>query len=170
MNWFHKKKNYEKNDFLNEELTTWKLLFCHGLVWDPNLTTREKLRFFLRSNLFHLIIIMLVIIDLISVGVELAITSEQKKEDQNNMNSTKAVFKYISLSILSIFMIEIIVKVFVLRKEMLRSKADLFDALVVLVSFGFDLAIILHPNSAEIPIEFLAVLRLWRIIRVIDSK
>jgi hypothetical protein len=138
-------KNRDKKNDVNklwfEEITLKKLLFSHGLSWDSTTSLRKKLRLILRSNLFHLTIIMLVVIDLIFVAAELTITAEREK---NRNETTKDIFKYISLSILCLFMIEIVVKIFVLRKEMFKSKADLFDASVVIVSFAFDVTILIQ--------------------------
>lgn len=159
----------DKQDFLSEELTIRKLLFSHGLVWDSNISTREKLKLILRSNLFHIIVIVLVIIDVICVAVELTLLIEHGKSKHDDMDTVEKVFKYISLSILSIFMIEITIKILVLRKEILKSIAEIFDILVVVVSFVLDIVFIFHHDTSKFPIELLSVLRLWRIIRIINS-
>lgn len=171
MKWIRNKIDKKQHDDSFESVFSTRRLLCtNGLIWDPNLSLRKKLRLILRSNIFHIIIIILVVLDVISVAIELTIAIEKGKTNQDGMTPVEAIFKYISLSILSLFMIEIILKIFILRKEMIKSKTELFDAIVVIVSFILDIVFLLHTDTAAIPVEFLAILRLWRIIRVVNSN
>jgi voltage-gated hydrogen channel 1 len=164
------KDTKEIHDLLEEELTIRRLLFSHGLVWDPNISTRAKSKLILRSNLFHIIVIILVIIDVICVAAELTLMVERGKSVHDDMDTAEKVLKYISLSILSIFMIEITIKIIVLRKEILKSIGEIFDIIIVVVSFVLDLVFIFYHDMSKFPIELLAVLRLWRIIRIVNSE
>jgi len=65
---------------------------------------------------------------------------------------------------------QIIVKLFALGLSFFKHKLEVFDACVVIVSFSLDI-VILHRNSdgALGGVEFIILLRLWRISRIVNG-
>lgn len=79
------------------------------------------------------------------------------------------VLHAMSLSIVSLFMIEISVKVIAFGLDFFKSKLEVFDAIVVIISFVLDvLSLVLEEQFAAL--QLLILLRLWRIVRVINGK
>ena len=61
-------------------------------------------------------------------------------------------------------MVEILLKIYVFRLEMLKSKMEMFDATVVTVSWILD--IVFFKDSSEAVLGLIIFLRLWRIMRI----
>ncbi len=72
--------------------------------------------------------------------------------------------------ILSLFMIEIMVKLWAFRLDFFRSKLEVFDALVVIISFCLDIAFLGHGEGVNAGVGLLVVLRLWRVTRILNGK
>jgi hypothetical protein len=68
------------------------------------------------------------------------------------------ILKYIGITILGIFIIEILIKIIFNTRIFLKTKMEIFDALVVVVSFALDILFFEHQNVA---IQLLTLLRLW---------
>uniref|UniRef100_A0A0B7B5D0 Voltage-gated hydrogen channel 1 n=1 Tax=Arion vulgaris TaxID=1028688 RepID=A0A0B7B5D0_9EUPU len=76
-----------------------------------------------------------------------------------------------SLTILSLFMIEVSLKIFVEGKHLLRQKAEVFDAVVVIVSFTLDIvfSFVSVESAAKDAAGLMVLLRLWRVTRIING-
>jgi hypothetical protein len=127
-------------------------------------------------------IIVLVLFDSICVASELILIIENSKENNichtiNNTirnNRTKndenighthhpieiilLILKYIGITILGIFIIEILIKIIFNTRAFFKTKMEIFDALVVAISFVLDILFFEHQNVA---IQLLTLLRLW---------
>ena len=79
------------------------------------------------------------------------------------------VLHYMSLTILSIFMVELIFKIGVLQKEFFHHKLEIFDAFVIVSSFALDIVSLVY-EEAFAALELLVLLRLWRIVRVVNGE
>ena len=79
------------------------------------------------------------------------------------------VLHYISIGILSIFMIEISVKIFAFRLDFFKSKMEVFDAVIVVVSFVLDI-IYASAEGVESALGLLIIFRLWRVTRILNGK
>ena len=77
------------------------------------------------------------------------------------------VLKYIGVTILGIFIVEIALKLGFTTRAFLHSKLELFDAFIVIVSFILDIIFFDHHASAAI--ELITLLRLWRITRIVNG-
>ena len=77
------------------------------------------------------------------------------------------VLKYVGVSILGIFIVEIILKLIFTTKAFLKSKLEIFDAIIVIISFILD--IVFFDHHAASAFELLTLLRLWRIARIING-
>lgn len=66
-------------------------------------------------------------------------------------------------------MVELAGKLFAYHREFFSHKFEVFDGLVVVVSFVLDVAFIFHEDAFS-GIGLLIVLRLWRVARIINGQ
>lgn len=85
-----------------------------------------------------------------------------------NLALFSQVFHYLSLSILTIFLVEVGFKVFVYRWEFFHHKFEVLDGIVVIVSFILDIVLIFREHEFE-AVGLLILLRLWRVARIING-
>jgi len=78
------------------------------------------------------------------------------------------VFHYLSLSILTIFLVEVGFKIFVYGREFFHHKFEVLDSIVVVVSFILDLVLLFREHEFE-AVGLLILLRLWRVARIING-
>ncbi|XP_057308502.1 voltage-gated hydrogen channel 1-like isoform X2 [Hydractinia symbiolongicarpus] len=129
---------------------------------------RKKLRFLLHHHYFQIMICVLVLIDTAVVVTEIMVETSNKDGSPNHdMEVAEKVLHFTSLTILSFFMVEIITKIFAMGKEFLHHKFEIFDAVIVTVSFLLD--VFLSSGGLKDGVEFLILLRLWRITRIING-
>ncbi len=101
---------------------------------NANLTFVEKMRKYLRSTFVHVLVIVLVLFDSFCVAIEL-ITDVEILKEKGDFKLVENIFKYLGFSILSVFVVEIILKIIFLFNEFIKSKLEIFDAVIVIVSF-----------------------------------
>ncbi|XP_019617216.1 PREDICTED: voltage-gated hydrogen channel 1-like [Branchiostoma belcheri] len=157
-------------------------------------TFREKLLHVLHSTEFQVAVVILVIVDCILVVFELLIDlggiklceeavraecesagttatmtpAEEAEKEAECDHPAPEILHYMSIAILTIFLIEIMFKVYAYQKDYLKHKMELFDAVVVIISFCFDVAYANHEDAFD-GIGLLVVLRLWRVTRIING-
>jgi len=131
-------------------------------------TLRDRLKHLFSTNKFHIIVVCFVIVDCLLVVSELLLDLKVFPTEAHH-SVAPHVLHYCSLAILGLFLIEILVRLVVFRLEFVRSKFELFDAVIVIVSFVLD---ILYRNNEgpESGIGLLIVLRLWRVTRIINGN
>ncbi|XP_038292573.1 voltage-gated hydrogen channel 1 isoform X1 [Canis lupus familiaris] len=132
----------------------------------PPLDFRATLRKLFSSHRFQVIIICLVILDALLVLAELILDLKIIQGDKNNY-ATK-VFHYSSFAILTLFMMEVFLKLFVFRLEFFHHKFEILDTFVVVVSFILDLVLLFQKHEFE-ALGLLILLRLWRVARIING-
>ncbi|EDO34401.1 predicted protein [Nematostella vectensis] len=110
-------------------------------------------------------IIALVIIDCIIVIAELLVDLEILKVHHDN--PAPHILHDVSIAILSLFIIELIVKIYAMGMEFFHHKLEVFDGIVVIVSFALDIAFS-GGNAAE-GASLLIILRLWRVTRIVNG-
>lgn len=147
---------------------------------DPNLhqvrSFRERLCNLLHSHKFQVVIVCLVIFDCLLVISELLLDlrilelNEHNYEDpaHDSLVLCCQVLHYLSIAILSVFLVEIIAKIYAFRLEFFHHKLEMFDALVVVVSFSLDVAF-RHNTTAVNGMGLLIILRLWRVTRILNG-
>ncbi|XP_076313034.1 voltage-gated hydrogen channel 1-like isoform X2 [Tachypleus tridentatus] len=111
-------------------------------------------------------VITLVIVDCLFVISELLIDLEILTTEKES--SAPHVLHYLSISILSLFIIEIGAKLYAFRLEFFHHKLEVFDAVIVLVSFVLDITF-RDKESAVNGVGLLIILRLWRVARVLNG-
>lgn len=79
------------------------------------------------------------------------------------------MFHYLSLALLTFFMVELAGKLFAYRLEFFYHKFEVFDGLVVIVSFVLDIVFIFHEDAFD-GMGLLILLRLWRVARIINGQ
>lgn len=112
-----------------------------------NLTFAQKMKKILTSHHVHMAVIALVLLDSICVTIELVGSFNDIQSE--SVELLELVVKYIGLSILSIFMFELILKIIFINKDILKSKFEIFDAVIVVISFTVELVFIQHKDYIE---------------------
>ncbi|XP_071502371.1 voltage-gated hydrogen channel 1-like [Diadema antillarum] len=140
---------------------------------------RERLHDIMTTQAFHIAILVLVILDCVLVVTELVLDFQLLESESNcevngtakppeNEVSAVHILHYFSLTILSIFMLELIVKILVFQMEFFRSKLEVFDGLVIIVSFVLDILSLIYEEEFAAA-QLIVLLRLWRIVRVVNG-
>jgi len=132
---------------------------------------RQRIRDIVHNHRYQIAVIILVLLDAaIVVATIIVDDASGKSRKSHTMEIVELVLHDFSLAILSLFMVEIIVKLFALGLSFFKHKLEVFDACVVIVSFSLDI-VILHRNSdgALGGVEFIILLRLWRISRIVNG-
>ncbi|XP_037803509.1 voltage-gated hydrogen channel 1-like [Penaeus monodon] len=127
----------------------------------PILDARERLRQVMTSTAFQWTVVALVLLDSGLVIGELLL------ELGSHGTHTLApwVLHILSLTLLALFTLEIALKLYAYRLEFFTHKAEVFDAIVVLVALCLD-AIYLHADDARIGTGLIIILRIWRVVRI----
>lgn len=134
----------------------------------PLVPFREKVIRVLHSHKFQLCVIGLVIFDCFLVLAELLI--EVQNTDHHDAHLASHVLHYLSIAVLSIFLVELVVKLYAFRLEFFHHKLEMFDGVVVIVSFGMDIAF-LHSSNVAVGSGsgLIILLRLWRVARILNG-
>ncbi|XP_006894729.1 PREDICTED: voltage-gated hydrogen channel 1 [Elephantulus edwardii] len=127
---------------------------------------RATLRKLFSAHRFQVIIICLVVLDALLVLAELMLDLKIIQPDKNKYAAR--VFHYLSIAILTFFMMEIFFKIFVFRLEFFHHKFEILDAVVVVVSFVLDIVLLFREHEFE-ALGLLILLRLWRVARIING-
>ena len=81
------------------------------------------------------------------------------------------ILSIMTITILSIFIVEILVKFFAFGFRLFKKCFEVFDALVILISFMIDIVhFFFEENEYIILFELLIILRLWRVVRIITAS
>lgn len=132
----------------------------------PALTVRDSLRRLYSSERFQVAVVCLVIIDAIFVLAELLIDLSIIKLEHDNV--APEVFHYLSLALVTFFVVELLGKLFAYQLEFFQHKFEVFDGLVVIVSFVLDVVFIFREDAFD-GMGLLILLRLWRVARIING-
>nr|XP_023395069.1 voltage-gated hydrogen channel 1 isoform X1 [Loxodonta africana] len=127
---------------------------------------RTTLRKLFSCHRFQVIIICLVVLDALLVLAELILDLKIIQPDRNNYAAR--VFHYMSIAILTFFMMEVSFKIFVFRLEFFHHKFEILDAIVVVVSFILDIVLLFREHEFE-ALGLLILLRLWRVARIVNG-
>lgn len=132
------------------------------------LTLRQRLDNVIHSHKFQAGIIVLVIFDVLLVLAELLFDLEIVKLAGEHQETVAHALHYCSICILALFIIEVTVRIFVMRLTFFKHKLELFDALVVIVSFILDVVFRDRMDAAS-GVGLLVILRLWRVARILNG-
>nr|CAD7412233.1 unnamed protein product [Timema poppensis] len=132
----------------------------------PPRTFRERARAVIENSKFHIAILTLVIIDLILVLIELVIDASAL-EHSSQLEMLENALKYSSITILSIFVVENLFTIYVMGWDFFKHFLEVFDFTIVVTSLVLD--IVFMHSHAQAGFGLLIILRLWRIVRVINA-
>lgn len=127
----------------------------------------ERLKHMFHTNKFQIVIVCLVILDCLIVVSELLLDLKVFPASASE-SLAPHVLHYTSLSILGLFLVETLIRLAVFKLEFFKHKLELFDAVVVIVSFVLDV-IFRNVEGPESGIGLLIVLRLWRVTRILNG-
>ncbi|KAG1970841.1 voltage-gated hydrogen channel 1 [Pimephales promelas] len=127
---------------------------------------RDSLRRLYKTERFQIVVVCLVVLDAIFVLCELLIDLSIIQADHHRI--APQVFHYLSLALLTFFMVELCGKIFAYRLEFLHHKFEVFDGIVVVVSFILDIVYITKEDAFD-AMGLLILLRLWRVARIING-
>ncbi|XP_056295555.1 voltage-gated hydrogen channel 1 isoform X2 [Pseudoliparis swirei] len=130
------------------------------------LTFRDSLQRLYGSERFQVLVVCLVILDAIFVLAELLIDLSVIQLEHGHL--APEVFHYLSLALLTFFMVELGGKLYAYRLEFFQHKFEVFDGVVVVVSFVLELVFIFHEDAFD-GMGLLILLRLWRVARIING-
>lgn len=130
------------------------------------LSFRDSLRKLYSTERFQIVVVCLVVLDAIFVLCELLIDLSIIEADHHRI--APQVFHYLSLALLTFFMVELAGKIFAYRLEFLHHKFEVFDGIVVVVSFILDIIYISKEDAFD-AMGLLILLRLWRVARIING-
>ncbi|EDV26917.1 Voltage-gated hydrogen channel 1 [Trichoplax sp. H2] len=119
-----------------------------------DLSTRERLQRIVFSHKFHTTIIILVVIDLLIVIAELLI--DLQVIETHHDSPVVLGFHFISISILGIFVIEFVLKIYAFRLVFFLYYLEVFDALIVCISLILDVFYI-HVHYSHLAFEGIVV-------------
>ncbi|XP_041747589.1 voltage-gated hydrogen channel 1 [Coregonus clupeaformis] len=131
------------------------------------LTFRDSLKRLYSANRFQIVVVCLVILDAIFVLVELLI--DVSIIDLEHGHIAPQVFHYLSLALLTFFMVELAGKLFAYQLEFFYHKFEVFDGLVVIVSFILDVVYTASEDAFNASMGLLILLRLWRVARIVNG-
>ncbi|KAM7417064.1 hypothetical protein PAMA_016937 [Pampus argenteus] len=130
------------------------------------LSFRETLQRLYHSDRFQVLVVCLVILDALFVLAELLIDLSVIKLEHGHL--APEVFHYLSLALLTFFMVELAGKLFAYRLEFFQHKFEVFDGVIVVLSFVLDVVFIFHEDAFD-GMGLLILLRLWRVARIING-
>lgn len=130
------------------------------------LTFRDSLRRLYSSERFQVAVVCLVILDAIFVLAELLIDLAIIELEHGHI--APEIFHYLSLALLTFFMVELMGKLFAYRLEFFQHKFEVFDGVIVVISFVLDVVFIFREDAFD-GMGLLILLRLWRVARIING-
>ncbi|KAG0034915.1 hypothetical protein BGZ82_005553 [Podila clonocystis] len=128
---------------------------------------RRRLGEKIESRAAHIIILFLTLADIVLVMLQIGASLLHLDESKEEVWYLE-LFSHISLAIVSMFMLEILIKLFAFGPRYFWRGTPhwvlhLFDAVVIMTSFVLE--IVLHGVSQELS-SLLIVFRLWRVIKL----
>lgn len=114
---------------------------------NKNMNLMEKIKLILKSNKFHFIMIILVIFDIVCVLVQIVVDIIHKDFHNEIIHLFEEIAEIFSLCILSFFLLTILANIILLPKSFFKSKLELFDALIVIVSFSLEIVSIAKKDT-----------------------
>lgn len=106
------------------------------IIYDDNASRMDKIRRILLSPQWNLIIIFLILLDWLVAVCSLLINMYKAE------SMVEEFAKFFSIGLLSFFILEIILKILLLPGIFFRSKLEIFDTLIVVISFTFEIVLI----------------------------
>lgn len=151
LNFIENLPNDEK-DFTNREI----LSTVHDIIWSSiDLNSKmgflEKARQVIKSNRYHAFLIVFVVIDCICLVMQIVFDILFKENHEKNIYQAEKLVEIMSLFVLSLFMLSIFFHLILIPRVFLKSKLEIFDSIIVLISFCLEIiSIFLKENVRQI--------------------
>ncbi|XP_018413811.1 PREDICTED: voltage-gated hydrogen channel 1 [Nanorana parkeri] len=127
---------------------------------------RDALKWLFSCHKFQIFIVCLVLLDALFVLIEILLDLELLEGKVDHL--IPEIFHYLSVSCLSFFLLEIVGKLFAFRLEFFHHKFEVFDAVIVIISFIIDIVYITREEVFS-AVGLLILLRLWRVARIVNG-
>ncbi|XP_067911075.1 voltage-gated hydrogen channel 1 [Heterodontus francisci] len=127
---------------------------------------RDALKWLFNANKFQIAVVCLVILDALFVLCELLMDLAVIEVDKEKI--APQVFHYLSIAILTFFILELIGKLYAFRLEFFWHKFEVLDGIIVVVSFILDIVYISREDAFD-GLGLLILLRLWRVARIMNG-
>ncbi len=155
--------------------------------WFQHYKHQRSISQILEHDLFYKITIILMILDCIFVISQAIIDFTKVKSEclkksnwivnrhRHEIELMMKILHYLSLSILTLFVLEFFTKIYVFGREFWninKRKMEYFDGLIVIFSYIIDIYFLLNENNyfMEYRFEMITTIRMWRMIRIINGK
>ena len=125
------------------------------------------LQHILNTTKFQIGIMALVIFDILVIIADL-LMNLRGYEMQVTYSIPQILF-ILSISIVGIFIVELVIKIIVFRYKFLCSKGDMFDVIVVCTTFALGIAFATKEDMQS-SVGLLIALRLWRVTKILNGK
>ncbi|XP_077318131.1 voltage-gated hydrogen channel 1 [Lithobates pipiens] len=160
----HNDKHYHEDDEEKQQEPEEKTETPHPFT--SSYTFRDALKWLFGCHKFHIVIVCLVILDALFVLIEVLLDLELLVDKVDHI--IPEIFHYLSISVLSFFLLEIVGKLFAFRLEFFHHKFEVFDAVIVIISFIIDVVYITREDVFS-AVGLLILLRLWRVARIVNG-
>ncbi|PSN63992.1 hypothetical protein BS50DRAFT_576624 [Corynespora cassiicola Philippines] len=127
---------------------------------------RERLRRFFNTKAFHYLILLLVSLDVGCLFADIVINLLTCGNKTHGSEAALKVLEYASLVFSSLFMLELSASVWAFGRRYFASKFHIFDGLVIITSFVFELAL---QGVTEEVASLIVILRLLRVVKIVDE-
>ncbi|KAH9502896.1 Voltage-gated hydrogen channel 1 [Bulinus truncatus] len=127
---------------------------------------RMKIFLILNSSKFMMAIIVLVILDICLILTELFLELAFLKKGMKLPEELEMLFLGLSLSILIIFVFEIILRIYAMGLSFFKHFLELMDASVIIVSLVIDLYTLMRNHNVIMAADLIILFRLWRVTRL----
>ena len=176
-----------EDELVNGESSSWcdnNCWSCLAQWWNVTYRHQQFIVHTVEKTLFHVVIIILVLVDCVLIIAELMLDFIDLKDrcGKKNESSTRheegghsklevaiEVLHYGSIFLLAVFVLEVLIKIYAFGKKwwnFRQKKMEWLDAIIVIVSFIIDIYFLQRSNVlAEISLLFISF-RLWRIVSI----
>ncbi|KAI0179196.1 hypothetical protein GGR52DRAFT_570093 [Hypoxylon sp. FL1284] len=138
--------------------------------WRPGYhRAQEATASLMNSRAKHWLVLVLIILDVAGILSDIfiaLITCELDVEHDEWVAPTRRGLAILSLTLSSVFLVELIMSVFADGLRYFSSWLHTFDGIVIVVGFAVDL---LEHNTAGEIASLIVILRLWRFVKIVDE-
>lgn len=139
-----------ETDYANKEIMhAVQEIMTSSIGLNEQMSIVEKIRLIIQSHKFHLFLIALVVLDCICVIVQVILDIVSKEFNDDVLHLVEEIAEVISVGILSLFLISIAFHMVFVPKIFFRSKLELFDACIVVISFALEIISIVKKDSVR---------------------
>jgi Ion transport protein len=148
------------------KLRRWRQRFSEG-DWLERIRLAEEHRAYLWTLIGLIVLDLVIVMTELLLDCEVVVDKDDMSESQlHSVEVAEEVLHVLSVTILGLFLIEIILRMFAHGRHFFTSIGHLVDAAVVIASFVLELAL---SGAAKDVVGLLIVLRVWRLGRVIHA-